>query len=350
MLLADVPGDNRTLKRRTRSTGGWTLWVALGVALLLGLAVGLALTWGVWPVQYYDTDPVDLRAELKQDELVLISASYAWNEDLGRAQRRLIWLGFSEEEAARSLTTLVHRYSKSEDATTVRSLSKLAYALGARDNQVLVFIVTPTPTITMTPMPTAMPTRTPVRPTTAPSATPTVSATPQGRTPSHAATVTATVTASPTATETPAQTATPTETAEPMAYRVSRKQFQCRVVEGLPKGEGLLEVRVRDASGKPLPGKVLSISSSGGDDQFFTGLKPDEGLDYADFQMQPGWNYALTAEHQSQPVNISFRDEDCITDSVAGAVPVWEVVFQRSAAARKLALSDELQPCLSRVD
>jgi hypothetical protein len=303
----------------------------MGVISLLGLAAGLALTWGVWPVQYYDTDPVDLRAELKQDELLLISSSYGWNEDLGRAQRRLTWLGFSEEEAARSLTGLVHRYSESLDATTVRSLSKLAYALGARDNQVLVFIVTPTPTVTMTPQPTAIATRTPVPPSATPSAAP--SATPGRSVPSGEGTATPTTSATSVAGSTPAATttATPRVTIEAMLYEVSSKQFQCRVVEGLPDGEGLLEVRVRDQSGAPLPGRALSIGWSGGEDQFFTGLKPDKGLDYADFEMQPGLDYSLTAEHQSQPVSISFRDKDCITDVVTGTVPVWEVVFERNA-------------------
>jgi len=116
-----------------------------------------------------------------------------------------------------------------------------------------------------------------------------------------------------------------------MRFQLGSKRFRCRVVEGFPRGEGLLQVRVRDQAGTPLPGTTLAVVWNGGEDQFFTGLKPDKGLDYADFEMQPGWEYSLTAEHQSQPVNISFRDKDCITDVVTGSIPVWEVVFERNA-------------------
>jgi hypothetical protein len=299
------------------------LWFVMGILVLLGLAAGLALTWGMWPVQYYDTDPLDLRAELKQDYLLLTSSSYAWNEDLGRAQRRLSWLGLSEEEAARSLTALVHRYSKSGDAATVRGLSKLAYALGARDNQVLVFIVTPTPTVTLTPGPTSTVMATPILPRSTPNPTPRVAQ--QGL-----ATSTATAAATSTPDATGSLVATPGETTEALRFQLGSKRFRCRAVEGLPPGEGLLQVRVRDRAGTPVPGTALTVQWGGGEDQFFTGLKPDKGLDYADFEMQPGREYSLTAEHQSQPVNISFRDKDCITDVVTGSVPVWEVVFERN--------------------
>ena len=37
------------------------------VGIVVGLGLGLLFTWQVWPVQYYDTDPVDLRAEHKDD-------------------------------------------------------------------------------------------------------------------------------------------------------------------------------------------------------------------------------------------------------------------------------------------
>ncbi len=49
------------------------------VLLLLGMALGLGLGfligWGIWPVEYYDTDPVDLKEEHKEEYIVLVSAS-----------------------------------------------------------------------------------------------------------------------------------------------------------------------------------------------------------------------------------------------------------------------------------
>jgi hypothetical protein len=107
--------------------------------------------------------------------------------------------------------------------------------------------------------------------------------------------------------------------------------FSCQPLTGKPTGKGLLEVRVRGADGRAVPEATgLSVLWEGEDDEFFTGLRSEKGLDYADFEMQPGTEYVLTVDHgKSQPVKIAFRDKDCMTGVVTGTLPVWEVVFQK---------------------
>jgi hypothetical protein len=175
-------------------------WKAVLTLLLVGIAVGVGLGfligWGLWPVQYYDTDPVDLKQEHKEDYIVLVSAAYALNGDLEQAKERLAKL--EEEDVAQVVAELAQRYGEQgADPTATHNLAMLAYALGSRSEVVVANAATATPVSTFTPTATEVPTETA---TEIPTATPTVtpSATP----------------VPPTATSTPVP-ATPTFTSVP---------------------------------------------------------------------------------------------------------------------------------------
>ncbi len=58
-------------------------------ALILGLALGLVLAWQVWPVQWTDTDPSDLRAEHQRTYVILVADSYSVTGDANQARERL---------------------------------------------------------------------------------------------------------------------------------------------------------------------------------------------------------------------------------------------------------------------
>jgi hypothetical protein len=280
--------------------------------VLLGVAFGLVLTWAIWPVEYYDTDPVDLRPDLKREYLLLISSSHSVEDDLERTRRRLGWLGFgNDDDASRALVGLAEKYAESAaGAATTRRLSRLAYALGARDSQVLVYVITPTPTVTATPTSTATPTV-----TMTPSATPLLP------------TIAPTSTAITKTQVTPEVQATATATPLP-PYEVYDKSFSCQTMEHPDAGRGLLKVRVEDADGRPQAGVALSITWADDEDTFFTGLQPGEGPGYADFVMQPGLKYSLSIDRdESDPVAITFRGTDCVSGTVQG-LPVWQVLFR----------------------
>ena len=295
-----------------------TLWLFVGIVFLLGVSGGLLLTWGVWPVDYFDTDPVDLRAELKQDYLVLIGSSFAVEDDLEHARQRLSWLGFNDEDASRVLIGLTKRYVEGGgNVAVVRGLSKLAYGLGVRDSQILVYVVTPTATVTPTPTATSTPTIT-MTPTDTPLA-PTLLATPSATSDSRP-------TARP-ATDTPTPTATPVPVP---AYQVVSKSFACKPLPDVAGGVGVLEVHVEEAGGSPQAGVALSIAWGDELDVFFSGLKPDKGAGYADFTLQPGARYVLRVDdNQSEPVAISLRDGECAHAAETQPVPVWQVVFRK---------------------
>ena len=147
--------------------------------LLVGAAVGVGLGfligWGLWPVEYYDTDPVDLKQEHKEEYVVLVSAAYALNGDLEQAKDRLASLG--EEDVAQVVSDVAQRYlEEGRDPTTARNLVMLADALGSSTEVMLAYVATPTLAPTFTPTATEVPTSTPTEiptetPTVVPSAT-----------------------------------------------------------------------------------------------------------------------------------------------------------------------------------
>ncbi len=52
-----------------------------------------------------------------------------------------------------------------------------------------------------------------------------------------------------------------------------------------------------------MPGVEIDISWSGGEEAFFTGLKPEIADGYADYVMQAGIVYSVRIEHVGSPVS-----------------------------------------------
>ena len=261
------------------------IWVALG--LVVGTSLGLFYAWLVDPVEYYDTDPADLRADLRDDYLNLIAMSYDLTSDLARARARLAALGDTGSPGA--LAAYSDRlYRAGGSAEIVRALALLSHALGAQSEAVAAHLPTDTPTLT--PAPTL--TRTPL-PTTPPTATPTA-----------------------TSTATPTPEATPTPDVRP-PYRVVEQQQMC----GDPDTAGVLQVYVQDVEGRGLPNVEVQVSWEGGWNRFFTGLKPEIDPGYADFQMSPGQVYDVVV-WGAQIGDISI--EGCPSGPSG-----WRLVFRR---------------------
>ena len=204
-----------------------------GVALfLLGLALGLGLGvlvgWGIWPVEYYDTDPVDLKAEHKEDYVVLVCAAYALNGDLDQAKARLAKL--EEEDVAQVVADLAQEYlQRGEDQVVTRNLVMLADALGSSTEAMIAYVATPAPNLvpTFTHTPTETPPATPTEtaipvPTDTPTATstplpptptplpPTPTSTPQPPTPTFTPVPPTNTPAPPTPSTPPTETPSPT--------------------------------------------------------------------------------------------------------------------------------------------
>jgi hypothetical protein len=75
------------------------LVVGIG-SFVIGLFIGLVvLGWWIWPVQYYDADPSNLRPDIQEDYLRMAIDSYTLTKDPVSAQSRWAALGDSSDEA-----------------------------------------------------------------------------------------------------------------------------------------------------------------------------------------------------------------------------------------------------------
>jgi hypothetical protein len=275
--------------------------VALLAGLLAGFAVGLYYAWNVNPIQPAGASPRSLAAAQRDEYLVVIAGSFAVDRDLARAQTRLAAAGEGRDVAALADRGLRAGWS----AARLCPLVALAQALGHATAAVRVCpgMVAPSPTP-------------------APSATPSPTARATGTRPP---TPTATPTRRPTATATRPPTATPTATPRYL-YRVAARQQLCNPGQQEPR----IEVLVQDAEGEGLPGVEVRVSWPGGEDRFYTGLKPDIDPGYADYDPRPDTTYTVDLPGSpsaagSPPVG-DLAPFTCGGGATQG---VWRVVFER---------------------
>lgn len=110
----------------TGAKQGWTrigLW-ALGGALL-GLLVGLALGWWVWPVKWVDTDPSDLREQHQVAYVQMVADSLAVNGDAHLAGLRLYELTESDEDWLKVSALVERAAAEREQAGDVAAALRL---------------------------------------------------------------------------------------------------------------------------------------------------------------------------------------------------------------------------------
>ena len=242
-------------------------------ALLIGLALGLASAWILFPVKVVDSVPSALRADFKDQYRAVIAAAYAADGDLTRAQSRLDLLG--EADSFTALSAQAQRMLASGDTLQSFQLAQLASALQGN-----------APTLApSTPTSFAAQTFTPLAPASEP--------------------VSPADTALPISTDEPLPfyTATPHPTRTPLPppgapFDLAAQETVCD--ESL--AEGLLQVITMITPQRQIPGIELILSWAGGEEHFFTGFKPELGNGYADAIMSPGVMYNLRAAEGGAPV------------------------------------------------
>jgi hypothetical protein len=317
---------------RQEERGPWYLITAL----IIGVTTGLFIAWVVSPVEYIDTEPAALRADFKDEYRALIAAAFSANGDLVRAQHRLALLG--EENSAQILTLQAQRaQEEGQSSTYVHNLSVLAMALERGLSSTP--IVNTSPALPTTPVPISPPTRAPTE--TAPSLVEAASPTPTEAAPAaNLPTLTptqgplrpsATPTPSlsptirpfaPTITPLPTRTATPTQGA-PFVLK-QEVALICSPVRSSP----LIMVEAQDSSGMPIPGVQVLVYWQGGEDRFYTGLKPEMGKGYADFTMQPGVTYTVQLAEGGQPVS-GLTANECEGSSRERHWGAWKLTFSQ---------------------
>ncbi len=247
------------------------------VSFAVGLVIGLTIAWVLWPVQFTNADPSDLRQAYKDDYVRMISAAYQVDGNLVKTKQRLAQLRLGN--SIQTINALIARERQTRPNPSFQMpLFALAQAVAA----------TPTPE----------------------RHTPVVTATPRGTPPG--------VTALPTA----------LPTVPVPAFRlVQRTPLTCSDEPETAR----LRVYVRDSEGKELPNVGIEIRWANGDDTIYTGLKPERGLGFADFEADPNTYTVTILNAQSDPaqnLQVGAAPANCKNDR--GATPRgWKLIFQQ---------------------
>jgi hypothetical protein len=240
------------------------------LALLAGLGLGLVYSWVISPARVSDAEPLALRVDFKDHYRSVIAAAYAATDNLPRARARLSLL--ADADPIEALNAQAQRMLASgQSLAEADQVAALASAL----EQGIALEVTETATTEITS--NILPASTSTLPL-APSDIPVeVTETPQPlETPATLST----------STPRPTQTAIPTLGAP---FALTGQETVCD--PNVP--DGLLQVIVFDSRRRQLAGAKILITWEGGEEEFFTGLKPELGNGYADFIMDPGSTYTV---------------------------------------------------------
>jgi hypothetical protein len=296
-----------TDSRTPRRAGSGLSWLGLVLGLAFGIGLGLLYTWEIDPVIEQNTSPWQLGPEGRESYVVAVALSYAYNRDLNLAFDRLralrpdqdVWSMVADIACNRFLTG---KTTTNSDVRVMRALEQLYSAQGASGcadgrfpTPAPVSFATLTPSITPTPslIPPATKTPTPITPTSIIEPT-----------------------------SEPVDTPLP-----PGSYTVTRIEAFCN-----PALDGVIEVRVYDRAGDGVAGIPVQVTWGGNQRQtFYTGLKPERGPEYADFEMAAGQSYTVTIPQLvSAPEAVEALPCDTTADGQDVLTSYW-VNFQQQA-------------------
>jgi len=288
--------------------GSWYLLTGV----ILGLVMGLVYSWVISPVRYVNAPPYALRQDYQDEYRALIAAAYLYKHDLARAQQRLANL--KDDESAQAITmkaqqALAEGYPDDE----VRALGILALALTQGLTPKVGDI---TSTAVSTPVPAfGDQTATPlfIEPSVSPTVTPTTEAAPLilNQTPQPS------IASGPSS----AVNSTPTQGA---AFTLQERRLVCNPQQPEP----LIQVQINDAEGQPVSGIEFLVRWEGGEDQFYTGLKPELGMGYGDFRMIPGGVYSITPVNGGQVIE-GLKAAECTSEAGNVYWGSWLLSFEQ---------------------
>lgn len=249
------------------------------LTLLAGLGLGLAYAWIISPLRVVASDPIALRADFKDQFRSAIAAAFVATGNLPRTEARLSLLG--DSDVVEALNSQAQRMIASGEFAQADQLAALAMAL--ENDNVLAVLPTHTSEYAGTAEPESsaifsQPSEDlPFQLTETPDVFDTPVAETQG-------VETQPVVLNPT----PRPTRTPIPTLGAPFVLIAQDPV-CDTT--FP--EGLLQVVVFNSTRRQVTGAKIIITWENGEDQFFTGLKPEIGNGYADFVMSPNITYTL---------------------------------------------------------
>lgn len=297
----EMPPPRSRYHRPRRVISVWGLLLGL----LLGIAGGLTYAWVYNPVVEFDTEPWQLQADDRAQYMVAITLAFAHDSDLDRAVTRLLTIypnRIPQSDPFQDVADMACRLASTgyvDSSSGLRAIRQMMnfYQLqgrsGCADSLIPARDVQPTQVIEFDlPTPTLPP--------------------PATKTPTPVSTVDTT--------PTPTVLALPTSPPQ-RDFVIANVATFCDV-----ELSGIIEVFVQDFGGVGLPGQAVRARWRGGEDVFFTGLKPERGPAYADFQMSEDQEYTIDMPGRSdasQPLPAA----PCTTETGARAITSYRVVF-----------------------
>jgi hypothetical protein len=303
MPPATLP-EQEALYRRSkyqRHRSPIAIW-ALILGLLIGLGGALYYAWEISPIIEVDTRPDQLDYAEKSQYVVAIMLAYSYDSDLMKAVDRLLVLevGVDPVQAVADMACDLARTGYVDSSAGLRAVRAMRtfYQLqgrtGCADN-----IIPDAQTI---PLELTL------------------------------EVATATATLPPPPTKTPSG-ALPTPTAggiisAPTSAPVGNFFGEVQGTFCSVELSGTIEIRVVDGGGQEVGGERVRVLWDSGSNDFVTGLKPERGIGYADFQMEAGLSYIVSMPNQSDPIANPLEARPCFTEEGEEAVFSYRVVFR----------------------
>lgn len=267
------------------------------LALLAGAGVGLFLAWYVFPVTYTGAQTFDLGARDKDDYLRMIASSYSLDNSFELANQRMYYLQLADVK-----TRLQELAAVEPNKLTQQALVKLRLDLDRPNRARAQHTSTPRPTRDLTPAaritvivlePTAAP-PTPIPATLPPTAIP--------------------------------------PTSEPNLNAPRFELIERRALDCLSVGGGAaIQVEVRDAENRGLGGILVEVNSAQGNEQFYTGIKPEKSNGFGDVTVVPGVYAVHLVENAQSEVIGDLRIDTNVVEcgSTPSATQGWHLVFRQ---------------------
>ena len=105
-------------------------WILIILALLAGIALGLAYGWYIDPVDFFDLTPDTLSADYKADFVLMTAEAFRLEQDPGLAARRLAIFG-SQSPSAIAANGLDYARANSFTDEDIALMQELVTALQA---------------------------------------------------------------------------------------------------------------------------------------------------------------------------------------------------------------------------
>jgi hypothetical protein len=278
------------------------------IGIALGIGAGLGYAWVLNPVVEYSTEPWQLRQEDRDQYMVAVALGFAGDGNLDRAVERMLSLyprgapaldpfqEFADAACRLATTGYVDSNSGRRAIRSMMTFYQLQGKTGCADTLIPDINAQPTAVVQIElPTPTLPP--------------------PATKTPTPPAGIAAAT--SPT----PPRIVVPTS--------VPQRDFVLANVSTFCDEDisGVIEVFVQDFGGVGIPGQAVRVRWDGGQDTFYTGLKPERGPAYADFQMEPGREYIIEMPGRSDPSAQALGAVACTTETGARATISYRAVF-----------------------